>query len=151
MLFAVFTFRKANMPWRRLGTHGNILTLGHHLAELYLEACCRPPGTQRNPDTEWDKQRTSSLPAVCSPTLKSTNPWYPELSYSFIPPLLKPTAGALACLSKASRKAVKHRYMDFHSLRTASPHCREVLGDTVACCTGTLSTGSLSTMAASKS
>ena len=72
--FAVFPCREANMPWRGPGTHGDILIHGHHLAELYLEACGRPPGTQHNPDTEWNRQRTSCLPALCSPPLKSTKP-----------------------------------------------------------------------------
>lgn len=69
----LFIFRKKNMPWREPGTNGDILTHSHHLAELYLEVCCQPPGAQHNPNSEWDRQCTSSLQALCCPPLKSTD------------------------------------------------------------------------------
>lgn len=62
------------MPRRGPGTNGDILTHSHHLAELYFEVCCQPSGAQHYPDSEWDRQCTSCLPALCCPPLKSTEP-----------------------------------------------------------------------------
>lgn len=62
------------MPWRGPGTNGDILTYSHHLAELHFEVCCQAPGAQHNPDSEWDRKRTSCLPAPCCPSLKSAEP-----------------------------------------------------------------------------
>lgn len=60
------------MPWRGPGSNGDILTHNHHLAELYSEVCCQPPGAQHNPNPEWDRQCTSCLPALCCSPLKGT-------------------------------------------------------------------------------